>query len=405
MNIRSIVNHKAISERAIGVVAHYGNDHADPVFAYCHVRKSADSLYVLEAKSNLAAEELEIKLETALQEGVRVHVNVQSDRILVKRANVASSDLDVFSLFPFADPKDILYQISEGREQSFVSVCTRSLVERLPNFITFADSVVGYSVGPCVLESLSAIVTAADLIVTPYKVRIENGTLISVGPTDLLERETVQEIGDNSLSGQTLLAYAAACSVLIGYPLIISDESLVTKGQSNFKFINRVYRYGSIILIALFVAAAINAGCQLYLQPQIEEMQTTQLRFADRVDEVTADQHKRDEARKVAATVGWSRNRMPLYYADQLAASLPANITLTKLEIGMMDLERAKQERVLRFLPNEIHVKGDVLRSDDLQQWMETIESLYWVVRISDQTYSYNTRTSLSSFEFVVHIK
>ncbi len=120
------------------------------------------------------------------------------------------------------------------------------------------------------------------------------------------------------------------------------------------------------------------------------------------------DEIEKGISKRVAQTydaLGWTLNRLPLFYADQVAQTVPADVKLAILEVGVLDDRSIRTERTYRFDSETIRVRGESTDALSLSKWTTDLKDLSWIDEVKVLKYEFDPRIQKGVFEFTIKIR
>lgn len=201
--------------------------------------------------------------------------------------------------------------------------------------------------------------------------------------------------------------YLPALSVALEYFLDENkecDHQLVKEHKTEFHSRIIFQKAGAGLLILVLVVLLVNI--YFYLHYNDQRQQTENLLAGNRNILTTLDTLKRELEwkEKFMRESGIMKNSKMAFYADRIAASVPEQITLEKLEINpVVGKIRSGKEIVIR--PNIILLEGLTRNSLFLNQWIHKLKELDWVEKVAILNYIQDNEKNIGNFSIEVNLK
>jgi Tfp pilus assembly protein PilN len=406
MSLRSIINFGEVIDTAIGANIHFLPD-GEKEISFCVLKKIKNTLKITELKSGIGdVHEFNTILSPWIEKGVRLHVNVSGKIVLSKKIpGTPTPSTDRNSNFvPGIRNEDFVVQEYIGMDKSYFSFLRKDTIER--ENILIGGKVFSLSLDVQIVESILPFVKTGSIAIGGYELVVREGRLADVEATPTAVVNDL-EISGEKIPSDCLLAYASAVHLFIpakdikcsGLPELLDRQTLT---YSNRRFL---FKLGRAMLATLLIGLAINTGVFLWLSDKVTQAKAD-LSFVQGKNEKDAAQlsiHAQMTASY--ADLGWSLNRIPLFYMDQLAASVPADVSLREMEAGVLDQGGLRKDKKYSFNKNKIRIVGMSADPTSLSAWMTSLQSLTWIKNITDQKYQYDIRQKKGVFEFMITIR
>jgi hypothetical protein len=408
MSLRSFINFGAALPVAGGVNILVLNDGSLDI-SYSVLRKKKDWVSIVSSKSGITSIALLLEeLTNHLPKTASIHINFEGKGILTKSTEiveVVDSDLLVRKLFPMVKPEEFVSQIYQGDSSTVVSLCREDLLAPLETLKKYY-TVVSLSLGVFITDQIIPLLQTSVVVSSTQRIEIKNEKInffANLEPTDQL---TEFLVGEDKLPSAIMLSYASAWYLFFQHSdSIISEPAWVEEERAQFQFKRNLFKACRIALMILLAGLAINSLVFFGLKSATDEMEM-KARLVSSQNDASSERQKQLQALQTAYDqIGWKENVQPLYYADQIAASITTDITLTDLEIGVVDETILQKEKRLVYQPTRIKVAGLAITPVALNQWLAKIEALSWVKQITQQKYSHDARNNRGVFEFYLEIK
>jgi hypothetical protein len=407
MTLRSLINFGQSLKYVAGINVKMLDDNACDI-SYCILRREKDIVSIDKYETAISSmSSLEEKLKNILVSNAQIHINIEGRGILTKVSEIANDTFNrvetIRKLFPIIKAEDFTIQNYTVGGSVFFHALRNDLFEKFKT-LAYSYSIVSISMGPFVVAPLASILHKEVLDFDDYKVSFHNDKISKLELSQ--SRNFDIAIGETSLPAKAILAYASAWNVLIGNPdLKVSPLPWVDEAVGKTRFNKALYfsaRAGLMIVLAVLV---INSFLNFWLQSETDNLVIQAAQFSGKKSERDVQYKKLSSLTSVYNTLGWESNQIPVYYGDQIGQSVPVEIQLTLLEIGVVKADVLRKEKKYVFQNNIINVKGFSQTPIHLKQWVDKLETLDWVKTISDQKYQYDNKQGRGLFEFYIYMK
>jgi hypothetical protein len=385
MTIRSFIN-LGDALRYVGGINVVLNDGV-PDISYCILKRDKNIVRIHASGSRISGfPELNDQLQKHIPSGCEFHLNIEGKAVLEKSIDPsvgdASADQLVKKLFPMINASDFVIQIESTEGNRKLSVLRKEIVvgffNALPNH-TFV--------------SLSLSDVLKKLVGSVVKKNSE-------------EQSGGYTVGEDRVSHDVLGAYISALSLFYkNKNWMIAGVNEFSSAHKTYELHRHLFRASKVAVLSVIGVLLINAISFMTLQSNVQEMESS-VEFASTNKERVSEQYKKVSALMTSYNdLGWQSNKLPLFYCDQLASNVTEALTLTSLEVGVLDHEQFRKEKIYRFNPDVIKVQGIANDPLALNNWIQSVEKLYWVEKIYDQKYVHDKRSGKGIFELYIGVK
>lgn len=352
------------------------------------------------------SELLPVAIGNLITRGIRVHMNFESGSVLTKALPESSAEDHVNNTFPGIDAGKFVFQRTDAIQERYYSLVRKDLIENSSLFQKCRENVVSVSFGPFIVSSLVPFLENDVLDFPGYQVETKEGKIAKVRKENETTGTRSFLVGGEPVSSELILAYASALNIFLdaGHVHVHGIESVVECRQ-------RVYAKRSIFTVArisaliLFVILFTNALGFLWLKEKTQGMEISMRTLSARNSHSIQRQGSLTEAGKAYDAIGWNSSLAPVYIADQLAASVPADVLLEVLEIGVLNQDVLRRDKFHSFDSHHISVKGVVSDPSMLNEWLTRVQAFGWVAQIRNQKYHFEDRLRKGVFELTIVLR
>jgi len=406
MPIRRIINFKDALDLVIGVNVNLLDDDKQQI-SYCILRRTGDVVSLFEKRDNISTvDELLSHIGSFIEKGVRVHVNCAGRSVLTRYIEGKQSDVSKYwsEWFPGIAKENFIFQSFANTGFAALSLLRTEEAKKANLFIN--NSITSFSLGVCIVEAIAPLIEQDSIVVWGHRVTFNSQQLSSI--ESFAEQPTAEyKVGNDHVPASCIVAYASAISFL----LPIHDLSLeglpgeIDDAGSRYEANRKLHQVGKLVMIVLLSLLPINLAIYFWLDNSVSQMEATR-RFRQG-SKSTMEQSAMSTQRlnSLYDALGYSANKIPLYYADQLAKAMPAEIQLNLLQAGLPDEKIFRNERRLQFDVLQIRVQGTSKDPAMLNSWMVRLAGLSWIEKVHDQKYQFDPHSGKGMFEFIIMVK
>jgi hypothetical protein len=401
--LRAIINFGEILNSAVGINILLKSDGSKDI-SWCHLSRHDDILVLEQCKSGIADfVHMDDRIADLIRRKVRLHINIIGRSVLTKKNIDPSENPAAFnSIFPGLQKDDFIHYQHAGTQVWFDSVIRKQDAVNQNLFFDYAAHSV--SLGYTILDSIQPFLKQETVCA--------NGHRISFSGNHVTDIETVSgEESEFDLAGQSipancLLAYASAVSLfapptgtITGLPKGVGVAAGIFRSQRQIFLVSRILL--PIILISLLV----NAMAFYWLSNRVSEMKAELAMSRGRSERIQQMNKRNISMSNAYDNIGWKLNRLPLFYTDQLAASVPAHVRLTVIETGTKNETVLRKDKKLTFNANQIWVQGVSSDPVILSTWIKSLYQYSWISEIKGQKYQFDSNLQKGVFDFFIEIR
>ncbi|MBL4648289.1 MAG: hypothetical protein JKY03_01060 [Aureispira sp.] len=373
----------------------------------CILKKEKNSAKIVLQQENISSLS---ELKEILKEDLPIFLGINIKGILNRVLDyVPSSKEDALTtVFPSAKEEDFYLQQVETNQKALISIVRKdSVLELLKDFEAAELWVVNAFVGPFWVEEILPILPAyvQTVQIEQQVLTIENQHITGLSKSVETSQDSFS-IGGDRVSESLSLALSMAF-LAITQPTIQGVEAdFIAQQQINFYY-KRLFHYTTLVALAFFFVALFTN----YLLFDYYDSEQKGLKV-----EVSQQQsllNQRDNlAKKYKAKKSLLGDQLHLgqskssYYADQLAATLPSSLQLTKLVLfpSIKEEGYSSEETLPRYDNQTILVEGQCQASVFYNNWKRSLEELDWVASIHNLSYQ-NNKNGQGIFKLKITLK
>lgn len=333
----------------------------------------------------------------------KISLNLSGAGILIKEVNTDQLEHGIANILPNVKPEEFIFQtLNLKNDKSVVAMMRKDLLSSIVKEFSQRNIwVVDLCLGPVGMQIIGSLFAnnTEQIHLPGMKLGIEEGRFTHFKKSE--ERYSgYYSVAKEDLQWNQLLPFAAAVS---------SVATVHTKNQadeidmlSKEFFARQLIRKGSFLaLMLLFLMVLINfvvfdslRGKQAQLSSQVE----TGKNLLIKLDALRNNFSQKEDFLKKS---GLNKRSRLSFYADRLAADLPAEVRLTLMEINPM-IKKIRKGKEINFGSGLIMVKGETMHPLELNRWIQNLKTEKWVAKLEKQEYFLKQKNKPA--EFVIEI-
>lgn len=305
-----------------------------------------------------------------------------------------------------------IQQTAVDESHALISVIRSTSVSQLIDELTSKKltNMADCLLGPFAVSNIIPLLQPSELLnnqfrFSNYQLQLEENEIKDITVTQEQNTGTVQ-VGDNTINSQLLVAFAAALSYFTGNHNGINDSVLVQALKEEFRQKQKFELRGASLLIASFCILLINYFVFEHFWTKNGEMEavlTSNQSALMRYDTLKAQLSLKKE---FLERNGLLENSRTSFYADQLAAALPASIQWTDVNIHPLMKKKADEEQeIFSFENKTIRISGKCQKTTELNNWMKLIKEKNWIAGVTLTNYTRHNETEDGLFLLEVNLR
>ncbi|MDN4165467.1 hypothetical protein QWY31_08145 [Cytophagales bacterium LB-30] len=215
------------------------------------------------------------------------------------------------------------------------------------------------------------------------------------------------QLGDETYPNASLIPFATALLHWFNKNTIqfIGNESYNLLAHNALDKI-LAKKFSRWALLILFTIAFSNALFYMSNHSQYQESYFEFQSFQEIYQQHAQLTKEIEEIERFRQVVGFRTSETPFFYRiDQIAHSVPSEISLTSLTLHPLDPIAKQRDRKLAFKSNTVVIKGACSNALYVNKWIETLEDMPWVTTVSGSKYKYDSFKQIGIFEFTLLVK
>ena len=310
-------------------------------------------------------------------------------------------------ILPQANPADFFVQQYNVDQFHFVSVVRATTMHELVKTVANEGfDVIKVFQGPFVVASALPYMNAiSGNISLPYETLEISGNryIASYVVRSATERADFR-IGEEIISNQLLLSYAAALTWFVGRDpqTDVIESAGISSLHDDWEQMFVFKKSFVLALIVIFVIVFINAIAFSFLYQENAALNERAAEMQYSFKELSELKEYIRKNEQFIRSAGWHKKTPVWYFADQVGLSLIDGVFLTELNIHPLSESDAKTEKKLLFSFDLIDVKGRCKSPREMNEWLAVLKKNTWVKEITSQQYHYSDREKTGMFSFTI---
>jgi hypothetical protein len=216
------------------------------------------------------------------------------------------------------------------------------------------------------------------------------------------ERKNVVQVDTEKVEEDFLVAYAAAFSLLIQDNNVDPFIERVEEGKA--EFINKLLftKLSWTVLGFFLLALMVNVILFTSFSSENNELIQKESKYSSMFSEMETLSKEVKEKENFLWEAGWLQSSQATYFADRIAATVPASVRLTEFSINPLDERKSKEIKKELFNTNIIFIKGNCTRPTELNEWLDKIKLIDKITKARLVNYFYDNKENIGSFSLEI---
>lgn len=358
-------------------------------------------------------DQLEEWLQNVNKNALPLLLVLNGERILHKmleNQQQLSEEEKIKFIIPGAESdKFLAFSFFLSEKVEFISVARKSMVESvLQSLNASLENIIQLVVGPSPVflsHSLFAVQmdasSASDIVFRNYSFHFDDDMLtefdIRSYSLDDDKGRTVKFAGDD-VPEAILIPYSLAIAFFVDpFALKSVGGRQIKRNNEEFVFRTVARKLGTLSAVVLISVLLVSSVVFTIYNSKSKLLNAKYMQARQKAESMNAKTAAYVKQRKIFAENGLIDKSRISYYADQLTATLPDAVYLSKLDIHPLN-SRTISDNV-DFLTNKILVEGNCYSSTELNQWVNVLKRLPWVTDVLIRDYKDNDDIGAFSLE------
>ena len=339
-----------------------------------------------------------------------IALNISGRGVLYKQINkIEKIDQDSFSkIMPNANLDDFYVQNFISGNLSFVAIIRRSEADKWVAFLINQQfSLLMLSLGPFPAQHILSQLNLYDdeIMFDGHKIqRDEQQDWAGYNYEETALTPFTLKIESEKIDEELIIPYAAAFQLVLALQLELIQAFVpsLDKIFNNTLENRKIKVFAFLALSAIFVLLLFNFILFTWLGSSSEKLTDQVSRFAQNT---TSIQNINEQVRKketVLHDLGWDGGVNKSTLIDQLAALMPAEITLKQFDVNPIDVNGSRSQRVLVFFNRRIRIVGTSDKIIPVNEWMARMKTKQWVKNMQMENYAFNSELNTGQFTIIL---
>ncbi|HEX3008691.1 MAG TPA: PilN domain-containing protein [Bacteroidales bacterium] len=336
-----------------------------------------------------------------------VYLAVDGKGILLKNVVPDSEKPLINQVIPGAQEDEFVLDSYAGRDSLHVAIARKELLDDTIVLLKKAGvNVICLALGPLRVGNLIKYFNEL-----PDAVAWENNRLVYSRKENVIDRIERLSDGKDQIfkidSKPVSSVYLPALSVALEFFLEEGHECVFKEvNESKKEFQSKVVfqRSGFAFLIFIFLILFINMGLYMHYKEgkrEIENRLTGNRNILNEIDSLRQDLAWKKQYLKSS---GFLNNSRMSFYADRIAATVPTEIELEKLEINPIE-GKIKDNKEIVLKANTIFITGTAKSSVYVNDWVHQLKEFKWIENVDILNYKQEDDFNSGVFSFEVTLK
>jgi hypothetical protein len=363
------------------------------------------SLISIDSKSATGFNSIQ-ELKPVADKNVPVSLIFNGKGILTKKVFQEKNEEDsalLSQVLPNAKTTDFYIQ----KKDSYVTVARREAIDEvLSQLKEIGLSVISLSIGPLTGLSIIPFMKSEGNIISfaGHEYILDNDQLKEYKYIAVTEEKDI-EVGEEKLSDQHAMAYAAAFQEIISQDTVHVEDKHIQHGAQEYKYKN-LLRNLTIIISATFIAIiAVNIFLSFYLDGQNKNLGSKQRGYELMLNKLDSLGTQIKEKERFLKESGWLEDSKISYFSDRIASTIPISVKLTELAVNSLNDKATTSEKKLIFNNGIIILLGHCTEPTALNPWIKEMKKFDWIREVKVHTYAHNEKNKGGDFKIQIELR
>lgn len=375
------------------------------VFHVVVLEKKKSAIRIVQQKDNIGSFEELIGFV-----GVDVPIAlVLSGKGILHKSLGDTAEVETQRLFaqvvPNASLNDFYIQHFQNQAGNWLSIVRKSVInELLKPFEQQKIPMLSLSLGGLVLHSILPLLGEnASLQLGSHAFGFLRGEIVQYSYSVELANAFTLQLATETVPSELVVAFGAAFQHYLPSQLIVEIPTLAeAKEDYRLGRLFTVLGWGMLlffltVLLGNYIAfsSLSQENDRLVLAASLYKTQTAQIKMLQKeVVEKEAFLHK----------TGWAQAPKLSFYADRIAATLPASVMLQTLSLSPLDERKTRDTRKQVYDADLIRITGSCNQPIDLNGWIKRLKDLPWAREVKVENYTYDSGERQGNFKVEIHL-
>ncbi len=293
-------------------------------------------------------------------------------------------------------------------DQTYVVVARMDFIRRwVEEFTGRGYYVVDVSLGPCVLNNITPLLSEKDTEITVknYQIKYCNRGILEITRDGIDEEVYRHFIGDEELTSLDMIPFAGGVKYFKDTDETDLDlYSLYSDSKEQYVF-RKIFRKGGMYLMTLLLLILlVNFLFYDHYSSALSQLQGEYTVNKELIDKLENLEEEIQNQKLFLLKTGILGSTMFSYYTDRLAFLLPGGILLTNIKINPV-LMKIKTGEPINTDAKKIIISGETDKSSSLNKYITEIEKEGWVSDVNLNSFKREGISDPGEFEIEVILK
>jgi Tfp pilus assembly protein PilN len=311
-------------------------------------------------------------------------------------------------ILPGANPDDFYIQHFVSGNSVFSSVIRKVEADKLLDaFVSAGFKPVMLSLGPfpadVILNQLNNY--GEDFIFNGHQIKYnENQEWLSYNYKAGIIAQFPVKADMETLLERMILPYAVAFQVLLTQKIepVCVEVPVLRSNLTGLLDAIKLKVTGAVILAVFFVLLALNTAIFSWLFTENDRLSAQLSRSSRDTEGIREIEKNVTQDETLLKELGWDGGINKSILIDKIAALLPGGITWKEVYINPVDLQKSRQDKVVRFIDRRVSISGNAAAVLDVNEWIARIKTIAWVKNARLESYTYNNELNTGQFKILL---
>ena len=373
-------------------------------FSFMLLRRQKDNIKIeLREEEINDFDELKKKLSTSIP----IIISIDGKGILHKFVKIEKKEENtsiINQVLPNSSILDFYIQKvnTSENEKIIASIARKGLIDDLLEmFSKNKFHVIDLYLGPFIVNIINSIVAVETIKTKLFLLQFENNQIVNFEKTDSQNENYL--IGTETINSNEIVSFSSSMSYFAlndNITSIIHPEIIKAKDEAVFKRFFTIFGWG--FLIFFFSLLFINYLFFNSYSSKFNDLSAQIDQNKNYISLLDTLKKQYQFQQQLFSNNGYLSNTRFSFFADRLALLLPANISLTTMQINPL-LNKPKNNEEVSFQRNRILIRGIANNSFYLNEWINKLKIEKWISEVKILDYKYEKTEN--NGEFAIEIK
>lgn len=339
-----------------------------------------------------------------------VSLVINGKGILTKEVDVKENNTQplIEKVLPNVSTDEFIFNSTSSQSDTvFVTIIRKKIVDQILEEIShlnlhIVELLIGHTCIEGILPLLNVLPNEINLPSARILLKQNKITQILIGQSEF--NNCGYQLGDESLAGYSLPAFAAAINFLVinsGIPSSKYDKIL--NSYKEYAYFKKFKIVGWTALIIIFLTLLVNYLIFERYNSRYNQLSSEVTGYSELISQHNSLNDELARKELLLNETGILNSSLISFYSDRLANDLPNGITFTEMHLNP-SIEKHSFKKDYSFETGIIQVTGTTNKSTTLNEWIKTIKQYNWIEGVTNINYNINTRVGRSANTFSIEL-